>query len=313
MRWRHGVRTGLEIAPDAVTLARVRERGRRREVIEHRSEPLADGAVIVSPVEPNVADESAVERAVRTLAGNRGGGPVSVALSDPVARVALFDVAAVPTRREEFDRLVRWHVEKTFAVELGAARVTSQRFVRPDGEAGSRILGAAISETVVSQYERILSRAGFEAVVIDLGTFHRFNLFRKRMAHLASPDQHFIVLTITAAALTIMIYEGGSPGYLRIKGTRRPLTGPDAVGRILDEVELSLNAYGKEKDLSRVTHLFLSAVDSADELPGALEERFHLTVKPLGRADAAVAGLGDVTDAQCAGAAGAIGAAAADR
>jgi hypothetical protein len=133
------------------------------------------------------------------------------------------------------------------------------------------------------------------------------------MAHLASPDQHFIVLTITAAALTVMIYEGGSPAYLRIKGTRRSMTGPDAVGRILDEVELSLNAYGKEKDLSRVTHLFLSALDCGDQLPGALEERFHLAVKPLGSADAAVAGLDEVTDMQCARAAAAIGAAAAER
>lgn len=313
MRWRHGVRTGLEIAPDAVTLVRVRERGRRREVIEHRSEPLADGAVIVSPVERNLADEAAIERALRAVAGDRAGGPVSVSLPDPVARVALFDVAAVPTRREEFDRLVRWHLEKTFALELGAARVTSQRFPRSDGETGSRILGASISETVVSQYEHLLARAGFEAVAIDLGTFHRFNLFRDRIAHLASPDQHFIVLTITAAALTVMIYEGGTPAYLRIKGTRRPLTGPDTVGRILDEVELSLNAFGKEKDLSRVTHLFLSAVDCGDELPGALEGRFHLAVKSLGPVDAAVTGLAGVTDAQCARAAGAIGAAAAER
>jgi Tfp pilus assembly PilM family ATPase len=313
MRWRHGVRTGVEIAPDAVTLVRVRERGRRREVIEHRSAALADGAVIVSPVERNIADESEVERALRAVAGARAGGPVSLSLPDPVARVSLFDVASVPARREEFDRLVRWHVEKTFAIELGAARVTAQRFARADGETGSRVLGAAIADTVVSQYEGMLARVGFEAVVIDLGSFHRFNLFRERMARLASPDHHFLVLTITAAALTVMIYEGGSPSYLRIKGTRRPLSGSDATGRILDEVELSLNAYGKEKDLSRMTHLFLSSVDYGEELPGALEERFHLAVKSLGPADAAVAGLRDVTETQCARAAGALGAAAGDR
>lgn len=310
MHWRHGVTTGLDIAPDALTLVRVRERGRRREVTEHRSEPLGEGALVVSPAVRNVADEAAFERALRDLAGKKGGGLVSVSLPEPVARVALFDVAAVPTRREEFDRLVRWHLEKTFAVELGAARLTAQRFRRPDGEAGSRILGAAIAEPVLSQYEALLARAGFEAVVIDLGAFHRFNLFRGRIAHAASPEQHFIVLTITTASLTVMIHEGGTPTYLRIKGTRKPLIGPDAVGRILDEVELSLNAYGKEKDLSRITHLFLSAVDPGNELPGALEARFHLTVKPLGAADTEIGGLADLSDAQCARAAAAVGAAA---
>ena len=310
MRWRHGVRVGLEIAPDVLTFVRVRDRGRRRELIEHRSEPLAAGALAVSPAERNVADEAAFERALRTLVGDRAGGPVAVSLPDPVARVTLFDVAAVPTRREEFDRLVRWHVEKTFAVELGTARVTAQRWRRPDGEAGSRILGAAITETVVSQYENLLARVGFEAVVIDLGVFHRFNLFRQRIVRAASPDHHFIVVTITPASLTVMIDEGGSPAYLRIKGTRRPLTGPEAVERILDEVELSLNAYGKEKDLSRITHLFLSAVDCGEALPGALETRFHLVVVSLGPTDTALEGLDDLTETQCARAAGAIGAAA---
>jgi len=154
-----------------------------------------------------------------------------------------------------------------------------------------------------------LARVGFEARVIDLGVFHRFNLFRARIAHSASPDQHFIVLTITAAALTVMIFDGGIPAYLRIKGTRKPLTGPDAADRILDEVELSLNAYGKEKDLSRITHMFLSIVDCAEELPGSLEARFHLAVQVLGPEEA-LAVLKSLGAAQCASVAGAIGAAA---
>ena len=311
MSWRHGVRTGLEIAPDGLRLVCVRERGRRREVIEHQSQPLVEGVLAVSPVERNVADEASFEQALKGLTGGRTVGPVAVALPDPVARVALFDVAAVPARRDEFDRLVRWHIEKTFAVELGAARLTSQRFRRPDGEPGARVLGAAITETVLGQYEGVLARAGFEARVIDLGVFHRFNLFRARIVHSASPDQHFIMLAITAAALTVMIFEGGVPAYLRIKGTRKPLAGADAVARILDEVELSLNAYGKEKDLSRITHMFVSCVDCGEGLPGSLEARFHLAVRVLGPEDAAITGFNGLTAIQCAGAGGALGAVAA--
>lgn len=310
MRWRHGVRTGLDIAPDGLTLVRVRERGARRTLIAHRTEPLAEGCLAVSPVERNIVDEAAFERALRALVGNRAGGPVSVSLPDPVARVALFDVAAVPARREEFDRLVRWHVEKTFAVELGAARLTSQQFRRPDGEAGARVLGAAITQAVLAQYESALERVGFEPRVVDLATFHRFNLFRGRITDLARPDYHFIVVTITAAALTVMIVEAASPAYLRIKGTRKPLTGPDATGRILDEVELSLNAYGKEKDLSRMTHLFLSTIDPEETLAAALEARFHVTVRVLGPADVAIDGLDALGEAPFGRAAGAIAAAA---
>jgi Tfp pilus assembly PilM family ATPase len=311
MGWRQGVRTGLDLAPDAITLVRVRERGRRRVVVEHRSEPLPDGLVVVSPVERNIVDEAAFDRALRAVAGRRGG-PVSVALPDPVARVGLFDVAVVPTRPEEFDRLVRWHLEKAFAVEFGTARLTSQRFRRPDGEAGARILGSAVAQPVISQYEGALVRAGFEPSVVDLGMFHRFNLFRERIAGAARPDQHFIVLIITVAALSLLVFDGGRPAYIRIKGTRRPLTGADAVPRIVDEVELSLNAYGKEKDLSRVTHLFVSvsSLEPIDPLSDALAARFHLAVEGLGPANAGIEGLAATPDFPFARAAGALGAAA---
>lgn len=308
MGWRHGVRTGLDLAPDAVTLVRVRGSGRRRVVIERRSEPLASGMLVVSPVERNIVDEAAFDRALRAVAGRRGGR-VSVALPDPVARVGLFDVASAPARPDEFDRLVRWHLEKAFAVELGAARLTSQRFSRPDGQAGIRILGSAVAQPVISQYESALARAGFEPEVMDLGVFHRFNLFRARIAEAARPDQHFIVLTITLAALSVLIFDGGRPAYVRVKGTRRPLIGADAAARIVDEVDLSLNAYGKEKDLSRVTHLFLSTVEPIEALPVALAERFHLTVEPLGPGESGLSGL-DESPPAFAVLAGALGAAA---
>jgi hypothetical protein len=51
-------------------------------------------------------------------------------------------------------------------------------------------------------------------------------------------------------------------------------------------------------------------VDYGEELPGALESRFHLAVKLLGAADTGLTGLDQLTETQCARAAGAIGAAA---
>jgi hypothetical protein len=309
MGWRHGVRTGLDLAPDAITLVRVRARGHRRVVVEQRSEPLPDGVVTVSPVERNIVDEAAFERALRAVAGRRGG-PVSVVLPDPVARVGLFDVASAPARPDEFDRLVRWHLEKAFAVELGAARVTSQRFRRPDGEPGVRILGSAVAQPVISQYENMLARVGFEPEVIDLGLFHRFNLFRARMTDAARPGQHFIVLMVTVSALSLLVVDAGCPAYIRIKGMRRPLTGVDATARLLDEVDLSLNAYGKEKDLSRVTHLFVSVFEPIDALSNALAERFHLTVEALTPLNAGLEGLTAASDVPFARAVGALGAAA---
>lgn len=310
MRWGPWTRVGLEIAPDGLTLVRTHGRGRRRIVTDVRTQPLPPGVVSVSPVEPNIADPAEFGRAVRALTQGRRVGPVGVALPDALARVALFDVARLPPQPIDMARLVRWHLEKTFSVDLPSARFVHQRFRRPDGESGHRVVASAIEEAVVAQYETVLIQEGLEPRVLDLASFHRFNLYRSHMARLTEPDHHFIFLTITNAALTLMIVDAGTPAYLRIKGTRRPFAGPEAVSRILDEVELSLNAYGKEKDLSRVTHLFVvAAADVADDLSDQLAARFHLTAGLLGTGDVTLDGAGALSRREFAGAAAALGAA----
>lgn len=308
--WASRVRLGLDIAPDAVTFVRLRRRGRRQSVVECRREPLPSGLLTVSPVEPNVTDLAELDRALRAVVGARVSGPVVLSLPDPSARVSLFDVAQLPPQHRDVEGLVRWHLEKTFSIELPAARFIYQRCRRSDGEPGHRILAAAMSLPVLAQYEQAVMNVGLEPRVVDLSSFHRFNLFRSSMTRLATPDQHFIVLSTSAAALTFMLFEGGTPTYLRIKGTRKPLTGPDAAERIVDEVEMSLNAYGKEKDLSGVTHLFVSAADGGDDLPRRLQERFHLTVHGFGPLDLGIDGVRDFDQSELVRVSAALGAAA---
>jgi len=85
--------------------------------------------------------------------------------------------------------------------------------------------------------------------------------------------------------------------------------GAEATDRVIEEVELSLNAYGKEKDLSQITHLFLSAIDQADNLPLRLEARLHLAVRMLGTADVGLGRIAALSDQDMTRAAAALGAA----
>ena len=308
-RWGQGTRFGLEIAPDLLTLVRVRGRGRRPVLTGRWTHPLPPGLVSLSPIEPNITDATEFGRVIRSLTQGERVSAVSVAVPDPVARVVLFDVARLPAQTDDLTKLVRWHLEKTFSVELPSTRFVHQRFRRSDGEPGHRVLASAINQQVLTQYEQVLVQAGLEPRVVDLASFHRFNLYRPKIAQLAKPEHHFIFLAITGASLTLLIFESGTPAYVRIKGTRRALVGPEAVDRILDEVELSLNAYGKEKDLSRVTHLFVSAVGASDELSDRLANRFHLTARVLGADDVLLDGVPTLSPEEHARSAGALGAA----
>jgi len=309
MAWGPRVRVGLDIAPDALTLVRVHGRGRRAVLVDHRVQPLAPGVLTVSPVEKNIVNPEAFGRALAALCDKSRVSVCAVSLPDSVARATLFDTVTLPAKADELDRLIRWHLEKAFALDLPSSALVHQTFPRTDGQPGPRVLAMGVEQAILAQYEDALADVGLEPRVIGLATFHRFNAHRSSMTRLAHPGQQFILLAITMAGLTILIFEGGVLGYVRIKGTRRPLTGGEATDRVLEEVEVSLNAYGKEKDLSQITHLFLSAIDPADDLPQRLEERLHLAVKALGAKDVGLQRIAALSDLEVARAAAALGAA----
>lgn len=164
----------VEISAGGV--AAVRGARRRMTLEAHAFEALPPGAVIPSPVEPNIADAAAVRAAVgRVLQRVNGhGSDVAVVVPDQVVRVFLLQFDAFPRRADEAIPLLRWRLKKSVPFDVEETVVSymlqsaGPRGDRPTGSAGASVdvLAAVARQHIVRQYEESLESSGKSAGVV---------------------------------------------------------------------------------------------------------------------------------------------------
>ena len=161
----------VEIGPAAVSgLALVRH-GAPALFAGHAVEPLAPGVVSPSLTSANVADPDALARAVAAVLDRLGGRPrfVSLVVPDNAAKVSIVRLDKVPSRADDLEQLIRWHVRKAAPFRLEDAQVTwAPGAAFPDG--GREYLVALARRDIVREYEAACEAAGTIAGIVDLDT-----------------------------------------------------------------------------------------------------------------------------------------------
>ena len=169
-----------EIGPHGVAAARG---ARRRVSLEaHFFEALPAGAVVPSPVEPNIIDAAAVRDAVGRVLSRVNGHETGAALviPDQVVRVFLLQFDTFPHHAEEASPLLRWRLKKSvpfdvedtvvsYMVQDGGAPAPRAGGEGSGGAAGGvQVLAAVARQRIVRQYEELLESAGkFAGVVLS--------------------------------------------------------------------------------------------------------------------------------------------------
>jgi Tfp pilus assembly PilM family ATPase len=166
----------VEIGPAAVSGLALARHGRPGLVAGHAVEPLAPGVVSPSLTSSNVSDPGALARAVAAVLDRLGTRPrfVSLIVPDNAAKVSIVRLEKVPSRADDLDQLIRWHVRKAAPFRLEDAQVTwSPGAAFPDG--GREYLVALARRDIVREYEAACEAAGTVAGVVDLATFGLVN------------------------------------------------------------------------------------------------------------------------------------------
>lgn len=166
----------VEIGPAGVSGLALARHGGAPVIAGHATEPLAPGVVSPSLTSANVADPQALAAAVAAVLGRLGGRPrwVSLVVPDNAAKVSLVRLDKVPSRAEDLEQLIRFHVRKAAPFRLEDAQVTwSRGAVFPDG--GREYVVALARREVVREYEAACEAAGATAGVVDLATFSLVN------------------------------------------------------------------------------------------------------------------------------------------
>ena len=164
-----------EIGPHGVAAARG---AKHRVALEaHAFEALPAGAVLPSPVEPNIISPDAVRQALQrvlTRVAGHDAGTVLV-IPDQVVRVFLLPFDNFPHHAEEAIPLLRWRLKKSvpfdvddtvvsYAVQDSAPKPTESGAALAAG--GVQVLTAVARQRIVRQYEELLESVGRSAGVV---------------------------------------------------------------------------------------------------------------------------------------------------
>ncbi len=129
-------------------------------------EPLKEGTIAVSPVEPNVVDATAVrgalERALSKV--HARGKDVALLLPDQVVRVFILHFDSFPRRADEAEPLLRWRLKKSVPFDLEEAVVSYM--TQPARGDGVDVLASIARRKIVRQYEEIVETAGLAPGVV---------------------------------------------------------------------------------------------------------------------------------------------------
>lgn len=269
---------GLSIGPTHLSIASAAQRGDSIDIRHCAVETLEEGVCRPSPVEKNILQ---IDRWKKSVGSMLDRFPrvrhLTLALPDSAVRMLLLDLQQLPTGRKDFEKLIQWHMEKTFLYPLGASRFSYQVLFREGGR--TKILATAVKKEVIEQYESLDEARPIEARRISPTSFYLFNLFRPLITRTVGETGHFVFACLIDRNFTVLVFEKGHVRFIRVKEV--PHTGGDAersTDFLLEELGNSLSFYDEGGNrLQTLTHLFLLLENSAPEMEARFQEIFHIT------------------------------------
>ena len=137
----------FEISETGVAGART---GSRAEVV---FEPLKPGALAVSPLHDNVADEAELARAVRAVVGSgaKKGRDVAVILPDFCTRTSVLDFDSFPSEAKEQLALIRFRSKRSVPFDVETAMVSY--WAQPASHKKVDVLAVMAPTEIVTRYE----------------------------------------------------------------------------------------------------------------------------------------------------------------
>jgi type IV pilus assembly protein PilM len=249
---------------------------------------LPPGTLALSMTEPNLKDEGAFGRTLRSAlerAGVPSGARVALVVPDPVARVALVPTAEVTAkRRDQAEELVRFKIRKSIPFDVRDARIA---YLAGGGES---TLVAAIYRPVLDGYEAACRAQDLTPGIVELTGPGLLTA-----AFGALPPADRLLVNWDEGYLTLMLARGAWPLLVRTI-TGPPASSPADVAR---EVANTVLYY---RDRLGGTALAATVLRSA-WLPPA--EAVALLAGPLGAPPSILDGLSGLRGGEGAGSGGA--------
>jgi Tfp pilus assembly PilM family ATPase len=270
---------GVEITSRQVTAVALGRGADGPVVAKQASAALPAGVVTPALNARNIADQGAVASALRQVL-EAVGRPrrIGLVLPDPVARISFVRFDTVPSRSDELDQLVRFHVKKTAPFPVDLAHLSAAPGRRFDGGAQEFVV-ALSRRDVVEEYEAACAAASAHAGLIDLSTCSLLNFqaaVRRRAR--AATGRDWMLVRLSGDYSTVAIAREDTPIFFRNRVS-------DAEGPLADVVHQAAMYYVDRLEGAGFERVVVAGGDAPAEEVSALErllrERLGVAVEPL--------------------------------
>jgi Tfp pilus assembly PilM family ATPase len=230
----------LSISEEALHLVEVKKSWRRTTLEEVKRVSLPSGVIRLSSAKPNIENMETFVEQLRILAEPLKT-PVSISLSLPdlCARTSVFDFSTFPTKKKEQTALLNWRFQQDLKLDTGQSRLSYAVYVptslanasKQENPEKVRVLGTAIRNEIVEQYERACLDLNLMPVSVSISGLAIFDLYQSTIQDIlevedrrtTNPSSGGMFLFISHWGFTFFAFHEGCPSFARTKAiTIRP-------------------------------------------------------------------------------------------
>jgi hypothetical protein len=224
----------LSISEEALHLVEVKKSWRRTTLEEVKRVSLPSGVIRLSSAKPNIENMETFVEQLGILAKPLKK-PTSLALSLPdlCARTSIFDFSTFPTKKSEQTALLNWRFRQDLKLDTAQSRLSYAVYVPTSIANGSKqdnpekvqVLGTAIRNEIVEQYERACLDLNLMPVSVSISGLDVFDLYHRSIQDILeiedrrSPNTYSgaMFLFISHWGFTFFAFHDGCPNFVRTK------------------------------------------------------------------------------------------------
>lgn len=224
----------LSISEEALCLVEIKKQWRKTLLHQVTRVPLPQGVVKLSAAKPNIENPEEFLAKIKALV-KPGKRPLSIALSLPdlCARTSVFDFSTFPTKKQEQTALVNWRFQQDLKLDTSQSRLAFGVYVptsvtnspSPDNSEKVRVLGTAIRNEIVEEYERMCLEAHLMPISVGISGLDIFDLYRPNIKDILETEGHpsspfsseGLFLFISHWGFTFLAFQDGTPRFIRTK------------------------------------------------------------------------------------------------
>jgi len=195
---------GIDIGARYLRGVSFRRAGTRRVLTGGRSANLPEGMLQPTLHEPNLRQEEALTARLRELIEPLAGGEerVSLSIPDGAGRLVLHEVETAFKSKSEGIEILKWQLKQSLPAPPRETRIDYQILQR-DENGRYRLAIAVVAQKVLDQYEELLNRAGYHALVVD---FHSLNLLNYYQM-MSDPGDDYIFVGVEGDSMVLQYFQ----------------------------------------------------------------------------------------------------------